>query len=85
MSISINEGLNEHPKAHRFKVDKIKYKSDLSIDDKIPEPFPRGSGCTLVIGKVASGKTSLVLSLLCKRVFYAKKYNKLFIFSPSLI
>jgi hypothetical protein len=85
MSLQIDEELNPHPKAHKFTIDKIKYKSDLSYDDRIPEPLPKGAGCLIISGKVASGKSSLALSLLTKRIFYAKKYHKLFVFSPSLL
>ena len=57
------------------------------IDDTIPKPLPQKGGFGwLIIGKPGMGKTSLILSLVCKQnKALNKKFDKIFIFSPSLI
>jgi hypothetical protein len=75
----------ENENAHKMKVKKIKYLSDEAYDDKIPEPLPKSHGLVLLVGKPASGKSSLALSFISQRGFMKKKYNKLFIFSESLL
>lgn len=65
-------------------------KFDFSCDDKdetIPLPLPQALNFFMLIsGKAGSGKTSLILNLLCKRgKNYNRKFDKVFIFSPSLI
>jgi len=65
-------------------------KFDFSCDDKdesIPLPLPQALNYFMIIsGKAGSGKTSLILNLLCKRgKNYNRKFDRVYIFSPSLI
>lgn len=64
-------------------------KHNFSCDDEdktIPEPLPRKSFSMLIIGKPGSGKTTLILSLLCKQgKCLNKKFDRVYIWSPSLI
>ena len=57
------------------------------IDDTIPQPLPQKGGFAMLIcGKPGMGKTSLILSLVCKRgKAFNRKFDKVFVFSPSLI
>ena len=57
------------------------------IDDTIPKPLPQMLNFfMLVCGRPGSGKTSLILNLVCKRgKMYNKKFDKIFVYSPSLI
>ena len=64
-------------------------KFDFSCDDKdlsIPEPLPQTQNWFMIIcGKPGSGKSSLILNLCCKRgKIYNKKYDRIYLFSPSL-
>ena len=64
-------------------------KFDFSCDDldlSIPAPLPQALNFfALVSGKPGSGKSSLILNLLCKRgKIYNKKFDRIFLFSPSL-
>ena len=64
-------------------------KFDFSCDDKdlsIPEPLPQTQNWFMMIcGKPGSGKSSLILNLCCKRgKIYNKKYDRIYLFSPSL-
>ena len=56
------------------------------IDESIPKPLPQALNYFLLIaGKAGSGKTTLILNLLCKRgKNYNRKFDRVFIFSPSL-
>lgn len=56
------------------------------IDPTIPKPLPQALNFFLLIsGRAGSGKTTLILNLLCKRgKNYNKKFDRVFIFSPSL-
>tara|TARA_R100000700_G_C3129617_1_gene115359 strand:- start:20 stop:796 length:777 start_codon:yes stop_codon:yes gene_type:complete len=57
------------------------------VDNTIPKPLPQKGGFAwLIIGKPGMGKTSLILSLVCKQgKALNKKFDKVFVFSPSLI
>lgn len=63
-------------------------KFDFSCDDEdcsIPEPLPRKSFSMLIIGKPGMGKTNLLLNLITKSgKAFNRKFDKVFIFSPSL-
>jgi len=64
-------------------------KFEFSCDDldlSIPAPLPQSLNFfALVSGKPGSGKSSLILNLLCKRgKIYNKKFDRIFLFSPSL-
>tara|TARA_R110000803_G_scaffold11657_2_gene34682 strand:+ start:1495 stop:2256 length:762 start_codon:yes stop_codon:yes gene_type:complete len=57
------------------------------IDESIPLPLPRMLNFfMLVCGRPGSGKTTLILNLIAKRgKLYNKKFDKVFVFSPSLM
>lgn len=57
------------------------------VDDSIPAPLPKKGGfAMLIVGKPGMGKTSLILSLVCKQgKAFNRKFDKVFVFSPSLI
>ena len=57
------------------------------IDNTIPKPLPQTLNFFMLIsGKPMSGKTSLILNLIAKNNrCYNKKFDKIFIYSPSLI
>jgi hypothetical protein len=63
-------------------------KFDFSCDEddcSIPEPLPRKSFSMLVIGKPGQGKTNLLLNLITKQgKAFNKKFDRVYIFSPSL-
>ena len=56
------------------------------IDESIPKPLPQSQNWFMCIcGVPGSGKTSLILNLCCKRgKLYNKKYDRIYLFSPSL-
>ena len=57
------------------------------IDLSIPRPLPQKGGWGFIItGRPGYGKTSLILSLVCKanRAFN-KKFDKVYVWSPSLV
>ena len=57
------------------------------IDTSIPAPLPQKGGfAMLVVGKPGMGKTSLILSLLCKSgKAFNRKFDKVYLWSPSLV
>jgi hypothetical protein len=57
------------------------------VDDSIPPPLPQKGGfAMLIVGKPGMGKTSLILSLVCKSgKAFNRKFDKVFVWSPSLI
>lgn len=63
-------------------------KYDFSCDDEdmsIPDPLPKKSFSMLIVGKPGTGKTNLLLNLITKQgKAFNKKFDKVFIFSPSL-
>tara|TARA_R110001606_G_scaffold158887_2_gene302764 strand:- start:1069 stop:1821 length:753 start_codon:yes stop_codon:yes gene_type:complete len=69
----------------RIKLSKFNFSCD-DIDETIPEPLPRILNFFwLINGRPGSGKTSKILNLLCKRgKMYNKKFDRIFLFSPSL-
>tara|TARA_R110001592_G_scaffold78043_2_gene234454 strand:+ start:3170 stop:3943 length:774 start_codon:yes stop_codon:yes gene_type:complete len=79
--INIKEVENDN----KIVLSKFKFSCD-SIDDTIPLPLPRMlSFFMLICGRPGSGKTSLILNLVCKRgKMYNKKFDKIFVYSPSL-
>lgn len=65
-------------------------KFNFSCDEKdtsIPKPLPQMLNFFLLIcGRPGSGKTSLILNLVAKRgKLYNKKFDRIFVFSPSLM
>ena len=57
------------------------------VDDTIPKPLPQKGGFAIIIcGRPGMGKTSLILSLVCKQgKAFNRKFDKVYVFSPSLI
>ena len=72
--------------APKIVLSKFNFSCD-SIDDTIPLPLPQMLNFfMLVCGRPGSGKTSLILNLVCKRgKMYNKKFDKIFVYSPSLL
>ena len=63
---------------HKFSCD--------TEDRSIPAPLPRKSFSLLIIGKPGMGKTTLILSLVCKQgKCFNKKFDRVYLWSPSLI
>lgn len=64
-------------------------KAEFSCDDEdesIPLPLPRKSFSMIVVGAPGSGKTTLILSLICKQgKAFNRKFDRVFLWSPSLI
>ena len=80
--MKINE--EEYSHAHKFKIKKVKFKSD-STDDKVLEPLENGASFVLFNGKPKSGKTTVMLNWLTKRSYYLKRFHTVFVYSPSLL
>ena len=69
--------------ADRLEISKFQFTCD-DIDKSIPEPLPQKGHFFLIVGQPRSGKTNLILNLLCKKNrFYNCKYDRVFLFSPS--
>ena len=69
----------------KIVLSKFKFSCD-DIDETIPKPLPQMLNFfMLVCGRPGSGKTTLILNLVSKRgKLYNKKFDKVFVFSPSL-
>ena len=69
----------------KIKMKKYKFSCDEGCDG-IPDPLPNVLRFNMaIIGKAGSGKTSLLMNLVCKRgKIYNKKFDKVYVFSPSL-
>ena len=82
MTTSIKE--KEYDK--KIVITPAKFSCD-TVDPSIPRPLPQKGGfAMLVCGKPGSGKTTLLLSLICKSgKCFNRKFDRVFIFSPSLI
>ena len=78
--------IRETPADEKIKISKFNFSCD-DIDESIPKPLPNILNFfMLVCGRPGSGKTSLILNLICKRgKMYNKKFDKVFVFSPSLM
>ena len=57
------------------------------LDKTIPPPLPQKGGFAMIlVGRPGYGKTSLILSLVCKTgKCFNKKFDKVFVWSPSLV
>jgi len=68
-----------------IKISKFDFSCD-DLDKSIPKPLPQSQNFfKLIIGRPGSGKTNLILNLLCKRnKNYNGKFDKVFIWSPSM-
>ena len=56
-------------------------------DTEIPKPLPQKGGFAMLIcGRPGFGKTSLIFSLVCRQgKAFNKRFDKVFVFSPSMI
>lgn len=70
----------------KINISKFDFTCD-GIDSSIPKPLPQKGGfAMLIVGKPGQGKTTLILSLVCKQgKAFNRKFDKVYIFSPSLI
>ncbi|MAB53682.1 ATP-binding protein [Marinobacter sp.] len=57
------------------------------IDHEIPKPLPQRGGFAMIIcGRPGFGKTSLICSLVCRQgKAFNKRFDRVFVFSPSMI
>ena len=78
--------INEIEYDKKINISKFDFSCD-DIDDSIPKPLPQKGGfAMLVCGKPGSGKTTLILSLVCKaNKAFNRKFDRVYLFSPSLI
>ena len=84
-SLNFNEIVNNEAST-KLKIKKIKYKSDNATDLRILPPLPQNLNFAWAfVGKVKSGKTSCILSLICRSKAYKKKFDRIYIFSPSIL
>tara|TARA_R110000824_G_scaffold96745_1_gene231439 strand:+ start:167 stop:916 length:750 start_codon:yes stop_codon:yes gene_type:complete len=77
--------IREIPSDDKIVLSKFKFSCD-DKDESIPEPLPQALNFFMLIcGRPGSGKTTLILNLVAKRgKMYNKKFDKIFLFSPSL-
>ena len=77
--------ITENEPDKKIVLSKFDFSCD-DVDDSIPKPLPQTLNFFMLIaGKPASGKTSLILNLIAKNnKCYNKKFDKIYIFSPSL-
>ena len=70
----------------KIKISKFNFSCD-DVDESIPKPLPQILNFFMLIcGRPGSGKTSLILNLICKRgKMFNKKFDKVYVFSPSLL
>lgn len=78
--------IRETPADEKIKISKFNFSCD-DIDESIPKPLPQILNFFMLIcGRPGSGKTSLILNLICKRgKMFNKKFDKVYVFSPSLL
>ena len=78
--------IKEIPYDKPINITKYEFTCD-DIDGTIPNPLPQKGGfAMLIIGKPGMGKTTLILSLICKKgKAFNRKFDRVYLFSPSLI
>ena len=78
--------IEETPYEKPINITKYEFTCD-DIDDSIPLPLPQQGGfAMLIIGKPGMGKTTLILSLICKKgKAFNRKFDRVYLFSPSLV
>ena len=78
--------IKEIPYDKPINITKYEFTCD-DIDVTIPKPLPQKGGfAMLIIGKPGMGKTTLILSLICKKgKAFNRKFDRVYLFSPSLI
>jgi hypothetical protein len=69
-----------------INITKFEFTCD-DVDKSIPAPLPQKGGfAMLIIGKPGMGKTTLILSLICKQgKAFNRKFDRVYLWSPSLI
>ena len=77
--------IRETPPDTKIVLSKFNFSCD-AVDESIPPPLPQILNFfMLVCGRPGSGKTTLILNLICKRgKMFNKKFDKVYVFSPSL-
>tara|TARA_R110002020_G_scaffold107363_1_gene249396 strand:+ start:8081 stop:8827 length:747 start_codon:yes stop_codon:yes gene_type:complete len=77
--------ISENEPDEKIVLSKFKFSCD-DIDETIPKPLPQMLNFFMLIcGRPGSGKTTLILNLISKRgKMYNKKFDKVYVFSPSL-
>ena len=77
--------ISETPCDANIHLSKFQFNCD-EIDTSVPKPLPQNlNHFILIVGKPGSSKTTLVLNMITKRgKMYNKKYDKVFLFSPSM-
>ena len=77
--------ITESPCDANIHLSKFDFNCD-EIDPTVPKPLPQNlNHFMLIVGKPGSSKTTLLLNMVCKRgKMYNKKFDKVFLFSPSL-
>ena len=70
----------------KINITATKFSCD-DVDCSIPAPLPQKGGfLLLIVGRPGYGKTSLINSLVCKQgKCFNKKFDRVFIWSPSMI
>jgi len=78
--------IEETPYEKTINITKYEFTCD-DVDDSIPLPLPQQGGfAMLIIGKPGMGKTTLILSLICKKgKAFNRKFDRVYLFSPSLV
>ena len=66
-----------------LKVKSYQFGGDEGLEN-IPSPLMNKAFFYILVGKKGSGKTSLMLSMVCSKQMYKKKFDKIFVFSNSL-
>ena len=77
--------IHETPCDTNIHLSKFKFNCD-EVDPSVPKPLPQNlNHFLLIVGKPGSSKTTLLLNMICKRgKMYNKKYDRVYLFSPSL-
>ena len=79
--------IEEIPSKHPIKIRSFKFSCDCK-DKDIPTPLPNTyNHCLMITAKPKQGKTTLIYNLLTKRRGaspYYQKFDKIYIFSPSM-
>ena len=87
MSRKINKlNIKEYEPEKKLVLSKFKFSCD-EVDESIPLPLPQMLNFFMLIcGRPGSGKTTLILNLIAKKgKMYNRKFDKIFVFSPSLM
>jgi DNA polymerase III delta prime subunit len=84
--MSKNINIKEFEPEKKIRLSKFEFSCD-ELDESIPLPLPQMLNFFMLIcGRPGSGKTTLILNLIAKRgKMYNKKFDKVFVFSPSLM